>query len=73
MEIIRLLPIAQRELEKTKSAFLDDLFSGNFKIQKYKRLQQQLPQRIVAGGYPAALARNTPPRRAAWSRQAFLA
>ena len=68
MEIIRLLPFAQRELEKTKSAFLDDLFSGNFKIQKYERLQQQLPQRIVAGGFPAALARNTPRRRAAWYR-----
>ncbi len=68
MEIIRLLPIAQRELEKTKSAFLDDLFSGNFKIQKYERLQQRLPQRIVAGGFPAALARSTPRRRAAWYR-----
>lgn len=68
MEIIRLLPFAQREVEKTKSAFLDDLFSGNFKIRKYERLQQQLPQRIVAGGYPAALARNTPRRRATWYR-----
>ncbi len=68
MEIIRLLPFAQREIEKTKSVFLDDLFSGNFKIRKYERLKQELPQRIVAGGYPAALARNTPPRRAAWYR-----
>lgn len=68
MEIIRLLPFAQREIEKSKSAFLDDLFSGNFKIRKYERLQQQLPQRIVAGGYQAALVRNTPRRRAAWYR-----
>jgi predicted AAA+ superfamily ATPase len=68
MEIIRLLPFAQREIEKTKSAFLDDLFSGNFRIRKCARLKQELPQRIVAGGYPAALARNTPRRRAAWYR-----
>ena len=68
MEIIRLFPFAQRELEKKKLAFLDDLFSGNFKIGRYERLQQQLPQRIVAGGYPAALGRNTPRRRAAWYR-----
>ena len=68
MEIIRLLPFAQHELVKTKSVFLDDLFSGNFKIRKYERLKQELPQRIVAGGYPAALARNTQPRRAAWYR-----
>jgi predicted AAA+ superfamily ATPase len=68
MEIIRLFPFAQSELEKKRSAFLDALFRGDFKIRKYERLQQQLPQRIVAGGYPAALARNTPRRRAAWYR-----
>ncbi len=68
MEIIRLFPLAQSELEKKKSVFLDALFVGNFKIGKYERLQTQLPQRIVAGGYPAALARNTPRRRAAWYR-----
>lgn len=68
MDIICLFPFAQSELEKKKSAFLDALFSGNFKIRKYARLQQQLPQRIVAGGYPAALARNLPHRRAAWYR-----
>jgi predicted AAA+ superfamily ATPase len=68
MEIIRLFPFAQSELEKKRSAFLDARFRGDFKIRKYERLQQQLPQRIVAGGYPAALARNTPRRRAAWYR-----
>jgi predicted AAA+ superfamily ATPase len=68
MEIIRLFPFAQSELEKKRSACLDARFRGDFKIRKYERLQQQLPQRIVAGGYPAALARNTPRRRAAWYR-----
>ena len=68
MEIIRLFPFAQCEVENRKPEFLDDLFRGNFKIRKYERLQQQLQQRIVAGGYPAALARNTPHRRAAWYR-----
>ncbi|MFQ5631994.1 MAG: ATP-binding protein [bacterium] len=68
MEIIRLFPFSQCEVEKRQPAFLDALFSGDFKIRKYKRLQQQLSQRIVAGGYPAALARNAPRRRAAWYR-----
>ncbi|MCH9694155.1 MAG: ATP-binding protein [Gammaproteobacteria bacterium] len=68
MEIIRLFPFAQCELDKKESTFLDALFSGNFKINKYERLQQKLPQCIVAGGYPAALARNTPRRSAAWYR-----
>ena len=68
MGIVRLFPFAQREIEKKKPAFLDALFSGDFKIRKYERLEQQLAQRIVAGGYPAALARSTPRRRAAWYR-----
>lgn len=68
MEIIRLFPFSQCEVEKRKTAFLDALFSGDFKIRKYERLQQQLVQRIVAGGYPAALARKAPRRRAAWYR-----
>jgi predicted AAA+ superfamily ATPase len=32
------------------------------------RLATELPERIVAGGYPAALARPSPRRRAAWYR-----
>jgi predicted AAA+ superfamily ATPase len=68
MEIIRLFPFSQCEVEKRKTAFLDALFSGDFKTRKYERLQQQLVQRIVAGGYPAALARKAPRRRAAWYR-----
>jgi len=35
MESIRLFPFAQREIEKKQSAFLDALFSSNFKIRKY--------------------------------------
>jgi len=68
MDIIRLFPFSQRELNNKTPTFLDALFSSNFKIQQYERLQQQLPQRIVAGGYPAALARSAPRRRAAWYR-----
>jgi len=68
MEIIRLFPFSQRELVNKTPTFLDALFSGNFKIRQCERLQQQLPQRIVAGGYPAALERNTPRRRATWYR-----
>ena len=68
MEIIRLYPFSQRELQQGKPVFLDALFSANFKTRQYERLGQELSLRIVAGGYPAALARNTPRRRAAWYR-----
>jgi predicted AAA+ superfamily ATPase len=68
MEILRLHPLAQGELARTAPAFLDALFGGGFKARSYERLGKDLLRRIVAGGYPAALARSTPRRRAAWYR-----
>lgn len=68
MEILRLHPLAQSELAGVPSGFLDALFHAGFKHASHVRLAGELPQRIVAGGYPAALARSTPRRRAVWYR-----
>ncbi len=68
MEILRLHPLAQCELAGSPPAFLDALFEGRFKAHNYGRLGRELAARIAAGGYPAALARATPRRRAAWYR-----
>ncbi len=68
MEILRLHPLAQVELARTPPAFLSALFGAEFKMANWPRLGDELPERIVAGGYPAALARPTPRRRAAWYR-----
>jgi uncharacterized protein len=68
MEILRLHPLAQCELMGREQRFLDDLFRGSFKTRRYQRLGPELIERIVAGGYPAALVRATPRRRAAWYR-----
>lgn len=68
MEILRLHPLAQCELAGAKPAFLDALFSGGFKARPYERLGKELVGRIVAGGFPAALARTTARRRATWYR-----
>ena len=68
MEILRLHPLAQGELARTDPAFLDALFGGGFTARSYERMGKDLLRRIVAGGYPAALARSTPRRRAAWYR-----
>jgi predicted AAA+ superfamily ATPase len=68
MEIIRLLPFAQCEIERRPAAFLDALFGASFEVHQVERLGPKLAERIVAGGYPAALARATPRRRAAWYR-----
>ncbi len=68
MEIARLHPLAQAELARKRPRFLDALFGDGFKTRTRPRLGTELVERIVAGGYPAALARSTPRRRAAWYR-----
>ena len=68
MEILRLHPLAQCELAGVTPTFLDALFGQGFKTRSFDRLGKGLIRRIVAGGYPAALARATPRRRATWYR-----
>ena len=68
MELLRLHPLAQCELAGGAAHFLDALFSAGFKARKYERLGAELAARIVAGGYPAALARATVRRRRDWYR-----
>lgn len=68
MGILRLHPLAQCEIEGTKPRFLAALFGGHFRTRVRPRLGAELAERIVAGGYPAALARRTPARRRAWYR-----
>jgi hypothetical protein len=68
MEIVRLHPLAQSELARGRSEFLDHLFAGHFDTASRERLRRQLHDRIVAGGYPAAIARASGGRRAAWYR-----
>ena len=77
LETVRLHPLAQSEIEERSPAgftldrfpgFLDTLFGGRFKIRRTERLGTRLAERIVAGGYPAALARPHGRRRASWYR-----
>ena len=68
MEIFRLHPLAQCELARRPPRFLDALFAGAFKTRTFERLGPALAERIVAAGYPAALARTAPRRRTGWYR-----
>jgi hypothetical protein len=68
IEIMRLHPLAQCELTRRAPRFLDVLFEGGFKTRRTERLAGRLAERIAAGGYPAALARQAGRRRAAWYR-----
>lgn len=44
------------------------MFAGRFRQRRYERLGTALADRITAGGYPAAIMRASPKRRAAWYR-----
>ena len=68
MGVQRLHPLAQCELVRHRPRFLDTLFGKGFRARRTGRLGASLAERIVAGGYPAALARHTPRRRRAWYR-----
>lgn len=68
MEILNLYPLAQCELERRQPNFLDHLFHGGFKVRPSERMGNKLIERIVAGGYPAALARSIGRRRSVWYR-----
>ena len=69
MDLLRLHPLAQVELAGEDSNFLSVLFTKGFKAgTPGRRLGLSLAERVAAGGYPAALARATARRRAAWYR-----
>lgn len=80
METVRLHPLAQCELAERPDrpearledgrfvGFLDALFEGGFETRRSEPLGAELHERIVDGGYPAALARRAGRRRAAWYR-----
>ncbi len=68
MEILRLHPLAQSELARRVPRFLEALFEARFPVRHTERLGLALAERIVAGGYPTALARASVARRRAWYR-----
>jgi len=63
---IRLHPLAQCEIERTPPRFLTDLLKGSFPLRRSAMLGEQLAERMVGGGFPAALARSSPGRRRKW-------
>ncbi|MDI9570072.1 MAG: ATP-binding protein [Pseudomonadota bacterium] len=69
MEILRLHPLSQVEISGGTPDFLSALFGFAFKPGATgRRLGRLLAERVAAGGYPAALARATARRQAAWYR-----
>lgn len=74
IEILSLHPLAQYEISTERSSltsntpFLQSLFISGFKVNSMARLGKELIQRVVAGGFPPAVARSSSIRRADWYR-----
>lgn len=69
IELLRLHPLSQAELHRSEPGFMDHLFSARFNVGSTgHRYGKELVELVVAGGYPAALARSTPRRRTIWYR-----
>ena len=66
LAVLRLHPLAQCELARRRSDFLDRLFGGGFPVKRWRRPGAGLAERIARGGFPAALALPAGRRRAAW-------
>lgn len=85
MQIVRLHPFAQRELDSDphtggdvsegsadaaapQSGFVEALFGSGFGTERREREGTRLVERIIAGGFPAALERPAGTRRFNWYR-----
>ena len=70
MDIIRLHPFSQSELEGNTPGFPDALFSSEFNIWQDRSDSQEMVimDKVAAGGYPVALQRSGE-RRADWYRK----
>ena len=65
MEILRLYPLSQVELERAPATFLHVLFSESQIFNHSGRLGKELAERVVRGGYPV-VQKRTPKRREDW-------
>jgi len=65
MEILRLYPLSQVELQRARPTFLSALFSDAQAFPHSGTLGKELAERIVRGGYPVVQKRS-PKRRDDW-------
>src|SRR5882762_5978781 len=65
IEILRLYPLAQIELERAPPAFLNALFSDRQIFPPGRTLGKEIAERIVCGGYPV-VQKRTAKRRDDW-------
>lgn len=69
METLSLFPLAQAEIERHPTNWLDAAFSGRLLKLSKKSITKTLIDRVLMGGYPEMLKRPSPRRRATWAKQ----
>jgi len=69
MEILTLWPFSQGELQEIRDGFVDAVFTRSLTAFTDRDLERaDLLQRVLIGGYPEAIARESSTRRHAWFR-----
>jgi hypothetical protein len=67
METITLWPLSQGEIDGIKESFVDRLFARELKLPaRIRYTRSDVIARVVRGGYPEILSRETEQRRRAW-------
>ena len=67
MEILTLWPLSQGEIKGIQETFIDKAFNQNFKFSISNKLEiPDIINKIITGGYPEVLTRDSDMRRKAW-------
>ena len=69
METLSLLPLSQTEIEGHSANWIDQAFAGQLLKTDSLALGDALIDRVLRGGYPEAITRDSAKRRMAWARQ----
>jgi predicted AAA+ superfamily ATPase len=69
MEVVTLLPLAQSEIRRNRSNFLDSAFAGEAIVPHSPIVGNALIEQVLIGGYPEMVGRGDPRRRSAWARE----
>lgn len=69
METLTMLPLAGCEMQSSSGRWIDAVFEGRIPSTKHPEVGVKLLDKVLRGGYPDAVARETPRRRSAWARQ----
>lgn len=69
METLTMLPLAGCEMQSSSGRWIDAVFEGRIPSTKHPEVGVKLLDKVLRGGYPDAIARETPRRRSAWAKQ----